>query len=109
MHETGNSKRKIKMTKITKENLKAYADELAQLHDEIKLKIHLGAKEAQDEWHEIEEKWKKFVSDAKSSEQKLESFAKDAELSESGKDIISALELVGSELKTAYQRIRKAL
>ena len=48
------------MTKITKENLKAYADEIAQLHDEIKLKIHLGAKEAQDEWHEIEEKWKEL-------------------------------------------------
>lgn len=97
------------MTKITKENLKAYADEIAQLHDEIKLKIHLGAKEAQDEWHEIEKKWKKFANDVKGSEQKLENFAKDAELSESGKDITSALELVGSELKAAYQRIRKAL
>ena len=74
------------MTKITKENLKAYADELAQLHDEIKLKIHLGAKEAQDEWHEIEEKWK-FLSIEKYFDKDLKrKFFQELELS-AGKSI----------------------
>ncbi len=76
------------------------------MRDEVGLKIHLGAKDVQDEWHEIERKWKKFSDDA---DVKLKQFSDDAELAESGQDVMSALDLLGSELKTAYQRIRKAL
>jgi hypothetical protein len=85
------------MTKITldTDNVKHYIADLAQQRDELKLKIHLAAKEMQDEWHETEKKWEKFSHDAK--------------LQESGKDVLSALEILGSELKSAYSRIRKAL
>lgn len=85
------------MTKasLDSENLKAYIAELVQHRDELRLKIHLATKDVQDEWHEAEKKWEKFSHDAK--------------LHESGKDVLAALDILGSELKTAYVRIKKSL
>ncbi len=85
------------MTKISlnSENLKSYIADLAQHRDELRLKIHLAAKDAQDEWHEAEKKW--------------EQFARDAKLHESGKDVLAALGALGTELKTAYVRIKESL
>ena len=39
-------------------------DELKQKRDELRLKIHLGSKEAQDEWQELEKKMQDFSSRA---------------------------------------------
>ena len=69
--------------------------ELNQKRDELALQIHLGSKEAQDEWTELETKWEKFSSDAR--------------LKESADDIGAAASGLADELKTAYDRIKEAL
>lgn len=69
--------------------------DLKQRRDELRLKIHLASKEAQDEWEELEEKMEKFSSRAK--------------LDKTGEGIGDALGKVGEELKLGYQRIRNAI
>ncbi|NIX76374.1 hypothetical protein [Microvirga terricola] len=70
-------------------------DDLKRARDEIKLKIHLGSKDAQDEWAELERRWATFENKA--------------ELERSAKDVSDAVKILGSELKDAFQRVRKAL
>lgn len=69
--------------------------ELKRIRDELALQIHLGSKEAQDEWSALEEKWEKFSADAR--------------LKSSASDIGAAAGSLGDELKAAYERIKKAL
>ena len=69
--------------------------DLKQKRDELRLKIHLASREAQDEWEELEEKMKEFSSKA--------------ELGKTGEGIGDALGKVGEELKLGYQRIRNAI
>ncbi len=71
------------------------AEDLKRTRDEIGLKIHLGSKELQDEWSELEKRWSSFESKA--------------ELDKSAKDVSDAVTILGSELKDAYTRIRRAL
>lgn len=71
------------------------AGDLKRTRDEIRLKIHLGSKEVQDEWSALEQRWSSFESKAK--------------LDRSAKDVGDALKILGSELKDAYTRIRRAL
>jgi hypothetical protein len=61
----------------------------------LRLQIHLGSKEAQEEWQELETKWNEFLGKAG--------------LDESAKGVRGALEQLGRELKTGYDRLRKAL
>lgn len=70
-------------------------EDLKRTRDEIKLKIHLGSKDVQDEWNDLEKRWSSFESKA--------------ELDRSAKDVGDAVKILGSELKDAFQRIRKAL
>ena len=63
--------------------------------DELRLKIHLASKEAQEEWEELEEKMQEFSSRA--------------ELGRSTDGIGDALGKVGQELKLGYKRIRDAI
>lgn len=70
-------------------------EDLKRTRDEIKLKIHLGSKDVQDEWGELEKRWSSFESKA--------------ELDRSAQDVGDAVKILGSELKDAFQRIRKAL
>lgn len=70
-------------------------EDLKRTRDEIKLKIHLGSKDLQTEWSEIEKRWETFESKA--------------ELERSAKDVGDALQILGSELKDAFHRVRKAL
>ncbi|RDI61061.1 hypothetical protein [Microvirga subterranea] len=70
-------------------------EDLKRTRDEIKLKIHLGSKDLQTEWSEIERRW--------------DSFERKAELDRSAKDVGDALQILGSELRDAFQRVRKAL
>jgi hypothetical protein len=71
------------------------ADDLKRTRDEIKLKIHLGSKEVQDEWGELERRWSSFESKA--------------QLDKSAKDVSDAVKILSSELRDAYTRIRQAL
>lgn len=69
--------------------------DLKQKRDELAVQIHLGSKEAQDEWAALEKKWEKFAAEAR--------------LKSSADDIGAAVGSLGHELKTAYERIRKAI
>jgi len=70
-------------------------DELKQVHDELRLQIHLGSKELQDEWARLESKWDEFL--------------KEADLEESAERLGTAARALGEELKQAYERVRAAL
>jgi len=77
------------------QNFDQIVTDLKQLRDEARVKAHLGAMEAQDEWRKLETKWENFEARAK--------------LDRSAKDVGAALGLLASELKTAYERIAKAV
>lgn len=70
-------------------------EDLKRTRDEIRLKIHLGSKEVQDEWSVLEGRWSAFQSRA--------------ELDRSAQDVSDAVMILGSELKDAFNRVRKAL
>ena len=72
-----------------------FFEDLKRTRDEIKLKIHLGSKEMQDEWSELEQRWSAFESKA--------------DLEKSTRDVSDAVKILGSELKDAFTRVRKAL
>ncbi|MEP2706390.1 MAG: hypothetical protein ABJN98_20910 [Roseibium sp.] len=76
-------------------DLQSVVDELKQTRDEVKLKIHLGSKELQDEWNELEGKWDDFEAKAK--------------LGESADNVGEAASMLGSELATAFKKIKSAL
>lgn len=76
-------------------DLNKLSDDLKRMRDEIKLKIHLGSMEAQDEWAGLEERWK--------------SFRDKAELDRTAGDLGETMKKLGADLKSAYERIRKAL
>ena len=69
--------------------------DLKQKRDELRLKIHLASKEAQDEWEELEEK--------------MQDFSSKAELGKTGEGLGDALGKLGEELKLGYKRIRSAI
>lgn len=69
--------------------------QLAALRDEVKVQAHLGNMEARQEWQEAEAKWNHFVAEAR--------------LHETGANIGSALQILGEELRTAYEQLKKAL
>ena len=69
--------------------------DLKEKRDELRVRIHLASRELQDEWQELE--------------QKLEDFSRRARLKESGTAVSKALGALGTELKSGYQRIHRAL
>lgn len=73
---------------------------LEQQRDEIALKIHLGKKEAQDEWHLLTAKFDDLMNDYQP--------VKDA-MKESAGNLGESLKLVASEIQEGFQKIRKSL
>jgi vacuolar-type H+-ATPase subunit D/Vma8 len=69
--------------------------DLKQKRDELRVKIHLASKEAQDEWEELEEK--------------MQDFSSKAELGKTTEGLGDALGKLGQELKLGYRRIRSAI
>ena len=70
-------------------------DDLKLARDEVKLRIHLASMEAKSQWEELEKRWHRFSSKA--------------ELHQSGKELSTTLKSLGSDLKDAYVRLRKAI
>lgn len=70
-------------------------DELKQKRDELRVQIHLGSKEAREEWEELEGKMKEF--------------SRRAELERSTDGIGDAATRLGHEIKLGYQRLWKAV
>lgn len=69
--------------------------DLRTRRDELKVRIHLGSKEAQDEWHRLEDRWNEFAAKAR--------------VEDSAEGISSALGLLKEELVRGYERVRNAL
>ncbi|MCT2398324.1 hypothetical protein [Novosphingobium mangrovi (ex Huang et al. 2023)] len=80
------------MTMTDWDELKA---DVERFRDEARVQAHLASKDAQDQWAELEDKWHEF--------------ARKAELAKSGEGIRSAIEVLGDELKQAYERIKKSV
>jgi len=76
-------------------DLQKLTDDLKRARDEIKLKIKLGSMEAQDEWADLEKRWK--------------AFREKAELDRTAGEVGGTVKQLGSDLKAAYARFRKAL
>jgi hypothetical protein len=74
---------------------------LKQERDELALKMHLGKKEAADEWEKLEAKWHEVTARTMPP-------VKDA-ADETTVGVGLALELAAEELKKGYERIRKLL
>ena len=69
--------------------------DLKQKRDELRLQLHLGTKEAEDEWEELMGQWDKFLT--------VSQFEK------SGDEIGEAARELGLKMKDAYDRMKKAL
>jgi len=74
---------------------------LKQERDELALKMHLGKKEAADEWERLEAKWHEVTA-------RKTPPPEDA-VDESTVGVGLALELAAEELKKGYEKIRKLL
>src|SRR3954470_20498984 len=75
-------------------------ESLAQLRDDLKVRIHLGEMDARDQWQKLEPKWwalqRKVVAVEKASAGAVE-------------EITAAADLLIEELLKGYGQIRKAL
>lgn len=76
-------------------DFKTMVEDLKQTYDEIKLKVHLGSKDVQDEWSTLQERWR--------------AFEREAEVQKSAADVGDAVKILGSELKDAFGRLHKSL
>ena len=74
---------------------------LKQERDELALKIHLGKKDAADEWQKLEAKWNELMAT------KLPPMKEAAKETAQGLD--SAMGKAAEELKKGYEKIRKLL
>jgi arabinogalactan endo-1,4-beta-galactosidase len=73
---------------------------LKQQRDELAVKIHLGAAEAKEEFASAQEKLDKMTAEYDPIKDAVE---------ESASNVFSALQLVGEEVKSSFDRIRKTL
>jgi len=74
---------------------------LKQQRDELKLKAHLFGKELQDEWDTLEEKYRQMRVD-------YEKPLQDAVV-ETGDEVWKSLKQVGEEIRSGFERIRRAI
>ncbi len=75
-------------------------EDLAQERDELRLRIHLGSLEAQEQLGKLDDQLFQL----------RQNFAPTKEaVGETAEDVWEALKLVGSEIKVGFDRIRKSL
>ncbi|BAW79548.1 hypothetical conserved protein [Candidatus Nitrosoglobus terrae] len=83
-----------------RDSLQEFLDYLEQQRDELRVQIHLGKLEAQEEWEQIEEKWEKLKPTLNAIRD--ESIA-------SSKNIFTSLTLAAEEIESGYKRVKKLL
>lgn len=66
--------------------------ELRTKRDELKLKLHLASKDAEDEWDELVADWDKFVQET--------------QLDKSAEEVGEAAKELGLRMKAAFDRVR---
>jgi hypothetical protein len=76
------------------------AEAIRSMRDEIRVQLHLGKMEAQEMWEDLEKRWEH-------AEAKLKVVADTA--SEAAEDIGEATEMVLSEVKDGYIKLRDLL
>lgn len=72
-----------------------WVSDLKQARDELRLHLHLGAKEAEEEWDGLMQDWDAFLSRAQ--------FEKTEE------EVGEAARELGLKMKAAYDRFKKAV
>jgi uncharacterized coiled-coil DUF342 family protein len=88
------------MTKNKSQLVATLIRELKEERDELKLKIHLGKMEVQEEWQALDDKLDAL-------NHRFDPL-KDA-VGETAEDVWDSLKLVGSEIKAGFDRVRKSL
>ena len=75
-------------------------DKLREMRDELRVQLHLGAAEARDAWHEVEQRWQRL-------EGKLKVLGEESreDLAEVGE----AAGLLVKEIQESYEHLRKRL
>ncbi len=76
------------------------AQKLAQMRDELKIKMHLAKADAKVEWEKLETKWRQFERKGQALENATD---------QTRHEIREAVDQLGQELKEGYERIRKAI
>ncbi|MEM6576907.1 MAG: hypothetical protein AAF678_00315 [Pseudomonadota bacterium] len=76
-------------------DMSKWMEDLKQARDELRLQLHLGAKEAEDEWDSLMRDWDSFLSRA--------------QFDKSEEEVGEAARELGLKMKGAYDRMKKAL
>jgi len=84
----------------SKERLADVVAKLRQQRDELRLKVHLGAMEAKEEWAELEGKWQALESRLAETRQGAAQKTREARAN---------VAFIADELEAAYRRIRDGL
>jgi hypothetical protein len=84
----------------TRQQIDKLIETLKRERDELALKMHLGKAEAMDEWEKLEKKLAELTAQARPV---------GGVIGDTAKNVGSALELAGEEIKKGYERIRKLL
>ena len=96
------------MSEETQEPSASLLRAVRQQRDELKLKMHLASKDAQDQWEALEQKW----GEIKERGEPLTSAAKEAAGSagEQAKKVTgAALDLMAREISAGYEKLRGLL
>jgi hypothetical protein len=84
----------------TKQRIDELIETLKRQRDELALKIHLGKADARGEWDKLEKKLSELTAQARPV---------GGAIGDTAKNVGTALELAGEEIKKGYERIRKLL
>ncbi|WP_299351806.1 hypothetical protein [uncultured Shimia sp.] len=76
-------------------DLKSMMAELQQKRDEIKLQLHLGSMEAEEEWDSLVSEWDKFLSKS--------------QFDQTADEVGEAARELGLKMKAAYDNAKKAV
>jgi hypothetical protein len=68
--------------------------DLKQKRDELKVKLHLASKDAEDEWDNLVSDWDKFV--------------RETQLDKSAEEVGEAAKELGLRMKAAFDRMKQA-
>ncbi len=77
------------------DDLSKFIADMKQKRDEMRLQLHLGTKEAEEEWDRIVDEWDRFLEQA--------------QFDKSRDEVGDAAKQLALRMKDAYDRMRKAL
>lgn len=83
-----------------RERIDEQANELRSLRDDLRVRVHLAKLEAQDMWEDLEREWER-------AEAKLKVLGEAGQ--EAAEDVAEAAEMVLSELKEGYDKLRRLI